>query len=111
MFVNIGAKRLLELHLVIEAVEVIDHVCEDARPLEKVFLKVALRGVTNKCEEDERALLEEWAHFLLNIRVLSKHFVHTNLMVFKEQYVLRQLIHTLHVNINDFVHVAVWVLE
>ena len=32
-------------------------------------------------------------------------------MVFKEQNVLGKLIHTLHVNINYFMHVAVMILE
>ena len=37
--------------------------------------------------------------------------MHTHLVVFEEQHVLRQLEQTLHVNINYLVHVAITVLE
>ena len=92
LLVDVGSERLVDCHLCVELVEVVQHLSQETRSLEKVVPQEALGRKTHKSQEDQCALFTEGTHLLFYDRVVDEYFAYQVLIFSEYDHVLTQLL-------------------
>ena len=67
--------------------------------------------MADESQKNERTLVEEWAHLLLDVRKFEKDLPYENLLLLEYYQVLAQLVHAFHKDAEDLVQIAIWILR